>query len=66
MYHGDINFLLQLRFISSLSHLQFGFQGVYGESRRDKPRIRHHGLTQKMKQEMKEAFDLFDTDGNGM
>lgn len=39
--------------------------GVYGESRRDNPRGRHHGLTQQMKQEMKEAFELFDTDGNG-
>ncbi|PWA73886.1 hypothetical protein CTI12_AA257370 [Artemisia annua] len=39
--------------------------GVYGEaSRRDKPRGRHHGLTQQKRQEIKEAFELFDTDGS--
>lgn len=26
---------------------------------------RHHGLTQQKKQEIKEAFELFDTDGSG-
>ena len=31
----------------------------------DKPRGRHHGLTQQKKQEIKEAFELFDTDGSG-
>ncbi|CAN1190870.1 Pentatricopeptide repeat-containing protein At1g18485 [Linum perenne] len=38
-----------------------------GVSRKDnKPRSRHHGgLTQQKKQEIKEAFDLFDTDGSG-
>ncbi|XP_061341762.1 caltractin [Gastrolobium bilobum] len=37
-----------------------------GESRRynNKPRGRHH-LTQQKKQEIKEAFELFDTDGSG-
>ncbi|KAK1428896.1 hypothetical protein QVD17_17736 [Tagetes erecta] len=40
-----------------------GFYG--GESRREKRSGRHHGFTQQSKQEMKEAFDLFDTDGNG-
>ncbi|GKC21358.1 probable calcium-binding protein CML20 [Tanacetum coccineum] len=41
-------------------------KGVYGEpSRRDKPRGRHHGLTQQKRQEIKEAFELFDTDGSG-
>lgn len=42
-------------------------QGVYGEpSRRDnKPRGRHHGLTQQKRQEIKEAFELFDTDNSG-
>ncbi|KAF3438952.1 hypothetical protein FNV43_RR17227 [Rhamnella rubrinervis] len=32
---------------------------------KDKPRGRHHGLTQQKKQEIKEAFELFDTDGSG-
>lgn len=46
--------------------LDLGCQGVYGEpSRRDKPRGRHHGLTQQKRQEIKEAFELFDTDGSG-
>ncbi|CAN0864132.1 Pentatricopeptide repeat-containing protein At1g11290, chloroplastic [Linum grandiflorum] len=38
-----------------------------GSSRKDtKPRSRHHGgLTHQKKQEIKEAFDLFDTDGSG-
>lgn len=35
-------------------------------SRREKPRGRHHGLTAQKKQEIKEAFELFDTDGSGM
>ncbi|OAY66678.1 Caltractin [Ananas comosus] len=34
-------------------------------SRREKPRTRHHGLTQQKRQEIKEAFELFDTDGSG-
>ncbi|KAL0332883.1 UNVERIFIED_CONTAM: putative calcium-binding protein CML13 [Sesamum calycinum] len=34
-------------------------------SRPDKPRGRHHGLTQQKRQEIKEAFELFDTDGSG-
>ncbi|KAK4394283.1 Caltractin [Sesamum angolense] len=34
-------------------------------SRPDKPRGRHHGLTQQKRQEIKEAFQLFDTDGSG-
>lgn len=46
--------------------MDLGCQGVYGEtSRREKPRGRHHGLTQQKKQEIKEAFELFDTDGSG-
>ncbi|KAH7566576.1 hypothetical protein JRO89_XS08G0191900 [Xanthoceras sorbifolium] len=36
-----------------------------GASRKDKPRGRHHGLTQQKRQEIKEAFELFDTDGSG-
>ncbi|THG05254.1 hypothetical protein TEA_023808 [Camellia sinensis var. sinensis] len=39
---------------------------VYGgASRKEKPRGRHHGLTQQKRQEIKEAFELFDTDGSG-
>lgn len=37
-----------------------------GPSRKDKPRGRHHGLTQQKRQEIKEAFELFDTDGSGI
>ncbi|KAI8031803.1 DNA mismatch repair protein MSH6 [Camellia lanceoleosa] len=33
-------------------------------SRKEKPRGRHHGLTQQKRQEIKEAFELFDTDGS--
>lgn len=36
-----------------------------GVSRKDKIRGRHHGLSQQKKQEIKEAFELFDTDGSG-
>ncbi|XP_042520372.1 caltractin-like [Macadamia integrifolia] len=36
-----------------------------GQSRKEKPRGRHHGLTQQKRQEIKEAFELFDTDGSG-
>ncbi|CAN8254803.1 unnamed protein product [Cochlearia groenlandica] len=35
-----------------------------GVSRKEKQR-RHHGLTQQKRQEIKEAFELFDTDGSG-
>lgn len=34
-------------------------------SRREKPKGRHLGLAPQKKQEIKEAFDLFDTDGSG-
>ncbi|GMG99841.1 hypothetical protein Nepgr_001681 [Nepenthes gracilis] len=34
-------------------------------SSKAKPRGRSHGLTSQKKQEIKEAFDLFDTDGSG-
>ncbi|XP_044470582.1 red chlorophyll catabolite reductase, chloroplastic-like isoform X3 [Mangifera indica] len=36
-----------------------------GLSRKDKPRGRPHGLPHQKKQEIKEAFELFDTDGSG-
>ncbi|XP_010916613.1 probable calcium-binding protein CML13 isoform X2 [Elaeis guineensis] len=34
-------------------------------SRRETPRGRHHGLSQQKRQEIKEAFELFDTDNSG-
>ncbi|KAL9234993.1 hypothetical protein vseg_009799 [Gypsophila vaccaria] len=34
-------------------------------TRKDKPRGRNQGLTQQKRQEIKEAFELFDTDGSG-
>ncbi|KAL5557013.1 hypothetical protein UlMin_039249 [Ulmus minor] len=36
-----------------------------GPSRKEKPRGRHHGLNQQKRLEIKEAFELFDTDGSG-
>ncbi|KAG9158776.1 hypothetical protein Leryth_013665 [Lithospermum erythrorhizon] len=36
-----------------------------GVSRKEKPRGRHQTLTQQKRQEIKEAFELFDTDGSG-
>jgi hypothetical protein len=36
-----------------------------GQTRRERPRARAHGLTQQKRQEIKEAFDLFDTDNSG-
>ncbi|CAK9167953.1 unnamed protein product [Ilex paraguariensis] len=40
--------------------------GLYrGSSRTVKPAGRHHGLSQQKRQEIKEAFELFDTDGSG-
>ncbi|XP_078429759.1 putative calcium-binding protein CML13 [Wolffia australiana] len=33
-------------------------------SRKDKPKGRSHGLTAQKRQEIREAFDLFDTDGS--
>jgi Ca2+-binding EF-hand superfamily protein len=35
------------------------------QTRRERPRIRPHGLTKQKRQEIKEAFDLFDTDNSG-
>ncbi|KMZ67739.1 Caltractin [Zostera marina] len=34
-------------------------------SKREKNKGRHHGLSQQKRIEIKEAFDLFDTDGSG-
>ncbi|KAG8383334.1 hypothetical protein BUALT_Bualt04G0001700 [Buddleja alternifolia] len=39
------------------------YRGI--STRKDKPRGRQHGLTQQKRQEIKEAFELFDTDGSG-
>nr|ACN40674.1 unknown [Picea sitchensis] len=39
--------------------------GVGGVSRREKHKGRKHGLTDQKRQEIKEAFELFDTDGSG-
>ncbi|KAI5672164.1 hypothetical protein M9H77_12528 [Catharanthus roseus] len=36
-----------------------------GQSRKDKARGRHHGLSQQKEQEIREAFELFDTDNSG-
>lgn len=36
-----------------------------GIARKEKPRGHQHGLTQQKRQEIKEAFELFDTDGSG-
>ncbi|MFS7904135.1 putative flagellar calcium-binding protein calflagin [Helianthus anomalus] len=47
---------------SCFIHIRMGF---YGESRKPNPSGRHHGFTQQTRQELKEAFDLFDADGNG-
>ncbi|KAF5736141.1 calcium-binding protein CML20 [Tripterygium wilfordii] len=40
-------------------------RGMSGMSRVEKPRGRHHGLSQQKRQEIREAFELFDTDGSG-
>ncbi|XP_022031730.1 probable calcium-binding protein CML20 [Helianthus annuus] len=37
-----------------------------GSSRRNKPSGSRHRLTTQMKHELREAFDLFDADGNGI
>ncbi|KAK7853429.1 caltractin [Quercus suber] len=48
------------------SNVQHNLSTHYrGPSRKDKPRGRHHGLSQQKRQEIKEAFELFDTDGSG-
>ncbi|KAI3892884.1 hypothetical protein MKW92_037485 [Papaver armeniacum] len=39
------------------------YRGV--STRKDKPRGRQHGLSQQKRQEIREAFELFDTDGSG-
>lgn len=41
------------------------FRKGVGSARRDKAKGRTQGLTEEQKQEIREAFDLFDTDGSG-
>lgn len=43
------------------SHVRLGV----GASRREKRKGRNHGLSEQKRQEIKEAFELFDTDGSG-
>ncbi|XP_066398045.1 probable calcium-binding protein CML13 [Miscanthus floridulus] len=45
--------------------MSFNQSTVKGQTRRERPRVRPHGLTQQKRQEIKEAFDLFDTDNSG-
>ncbi|NP_001150811.1 caltractin [Zea mays] len=45
--------------------MSFNQSTVKGQARRERPRARPHGLTQQRRQEIKEAFDLFDTDNSG-
>ena len=51
-------FSTQLKLNSSL-------ETMVGSARRDKGKGRNAGLTEEQKQEIREAFDLFDTDGSG-
>ncbi|KAG8497490.1 hypothetical protein CXB51_008694 [Gossypium anomalum] len=45
---------------------QFPQSSIYKDTPgKDKHKGRHHGLSQQKKQEIKEAFELFDTDGSG-
>jgi len=43
-----------------------GYRRAVGSARRDKGKKgQQQGLTEEQKQEIREAFDLFDTDGSG-
>ena len=44
---------------------QMSYRKAVGSARRDKGKGRSAGLTEEQKQEIREAFDLFDTDGSG-
>ncbi|CAM6092549.1 unnamed protein product [Calypogeia fissa] len=44
---------------------KMSFRKGLGAARRDKNKGRSQGLTEEQKQEIREAFDLFDTDGSG-
>ncbi|KAF3778080.1 Caltractin [Nymphaea thermarum] len=52
-------------FLAEPSIVAATFQTSGRMSRRERPRGRHHAISQQKKQEIKEAFDLFDTDGSG-
>lgn len=49
----------------NLSSALQSFRKGVGSARRDKAKGRTQGLTEEQKQEIREAFDLFDTDGSG-
>ncbi|KAI7745113.1 hypothetical protein M8C21_030340, partial [Ambrosia artemisiifolia] len=51
--------------VGDMIDVEMGIQGFYGESRKANPSGRHHGFTQQTRQELKEAFDMFDADGSG-
>ncbi|KAF7124607.1 hypothetical protein RHSIM_Rhsim12G0022300 [Rhododendron simsii] len=57
VYADDAIYLRCTCFLSTVASL------YKGASRKDNPKGRHHGLTQQKRQEIKEAFELFDTDG---
>ncbi|KAL2236273.1 UNVERIFIED_CONTAM: putative calcium-binding protein CML13 [Sesamum indicum] len=70
--YGNLNHVDQVNIQEpNIFHFAFGIalqpkSTLYrGMTRPDKPRGRHHGLTQQKRQEIKEAFELFDTDGSG-
>eukprot|EP01026_Neomeris_dumetosa_P008188 TRINITY_DN1258_c0_g1_i1.p3 TRINITY_DN1258_c0_g1~~TRINITY_DN1258_c0_g1_i1.p3 ORF type:complete len:215 (-),score=41.55 TRINITY_DN1258_c0_g1_i1:234-878(-) len=44
---------------------KMSYRKTIGSARRDKKGGRQAGLTEEQKQEIREAFDLFDTDGSG-
>lgn len=51
--------------ITHLNHVFLQGSLYRGQSRREKPRGRNQGLTQQKRQEIREAFELFDTDNSG-
>lgn len=51
--------------IAHLNHVFLQGSLYRGQSRREKPRGRNQGLTQQKRQEIREAFELFDTDNSG-
>ncbi|KAJ0816722.1 putative EF-hand domain-containing protein [Helianthus annuus] len=56
----DFNIPIQWS-VFMLNNIEFS-----GSSRRNKPGGSRHRLTTQMKHELREAFDLFDADGNGI
>eukprot|EP00976_Prorocentrum_cordatum_P051003 1029902-Prorocentrum_minimum.AAC.7 len=53
------------RFRPLFKHTNMSYRKAVGSARRDKGKGRSAGLTEEQKQEIREAFDLFDTDGSG-